>query len=109
MLPSGHLRIVGRLKDVVIRGGENIYPREIEDFLHTHENIQEAQVLGVPDPRMGEEVAAWISIVDGKSLTEQELRDYCKGKVSLQNPSVHGVHKRIPKDDVGKSAEIQIA
>ena len=72
MLPSGHARIVGRLKDLVIRGGENIYPREIEDFLHTHSAIQEAQVFGVPDPRLGEELATWIALKDGHALSEQE-------------------------------------
>lgn len=82
MLPTGHARIVGRLKDLIIRGGENIYPREVEDFLHTHPKIQEVQVFGVPDPRMGEESAAWIMAKDGQSVTEEEVKAYCKGKVS---------------------------
>lgn len=57
------------------------YPREVEDFLHAHPDIQEAQVFGVPDPRMGEEVAAWVGIKEGRSLTDQDLRAFCKGKV----------------------------
>lgn len=82
MTETGHARIVGRLKDMIIRGGENIYPREIEDFLHTHPHIQEAQVFSVPDFRLGEEVCCWIKLKDGESLTEEELRAFSKGKVS---------------------------
>jgi acyl-CoA synthetase (AMP-forming)/AMP-acid ligase II len=81
MTKTGHARVVGRLKDMIIRGGENVYPREIEDFLYSHPAIQEAQLVGVPDPRMGEELAAWIVLKEGQSLTEDELKAHCKGKV----------------------------
>uniref|UniRef100_A0A8C9XJ35 Medium-chain acyl-CoA ligase ACSF2, mitochondrial n=1 Tax=Sander lucioperca TaxID=283035 RepID=A0A8C9XJ35_SANLU len=76
-----YLRIEGRIKDMIIRGGENIYPAEIEQFLHTHPKIKEAQVVGVADPRMGEEVCACIKLVDGKDCTEEEIKAYCKGQV----------------------------
>ena len=85
MDPSGHARVVGRIKDMIIRGGENVYPREIEDFLHTHPAIMEAQVFGVPDERLGEAVAAWIRLKDGQaaSLNEAEVKEFCKGQVSV--------------------------
>ncbi len=76
---EGYLKITGRAKDMVIRGGENIYPREIEEHLYTHPAIQEVQVFGVPDDRMGEEVGAWIQVREGESLDEQRVRDFCQG------------------------------
>ncbi len=79
---DGYCKITGRLKDMIIRGGENIYPREIEEFLYEHPKIQDVQVVGVPDPKYGEEVSAWIILKDGASATEEELREYCKGKIS---------------------------
>jgi len=82
MNEQGYVRITGRIKDMIIRGGENIYPREIEEFLHTHPAISEVQVFGVEDPRMGEEVCAWIQLKPGKTATEKEIRDYCVGKIS---------------------------
>lgn len=81
MSEDGHARIVGRLKDMIIRGGENIYPREVEDFLHNHPNVQEAQVFSIPDFRLGEEVCAWIKLRENTKLTVDELKSYCKGKV----------------------------
>jgi fatty-acyl-CoA synthase len=85
---EGYLRIVGRIKDMIIRGGENIYPREVEEFLYTHPAINEVQVFGIPDPRMGEEVCAWIQLEEGKSMTEEEVKAYCKGQIT---------HFKIPK------------
>ncbi|WP_050614917.1 AMP-binding protein [Bacillus testis] len=79
---NGYLKITGRLKDMVIRGGENIYPREIEEFLYTHPNILDVQVVGVPDSKYGEEVMAWIIPKQGATLTEEEIRNYCNGKIS---------------------------
>jgi fatty-acyl-CoA synthase len=83
-----YVRIVGRSKDMLIRGGENIYPREIEEFLYTHPKVEQAEVVGVPDPKFGEEVAAWIRLHEGKTATEQEIREFCKGKLA---------HFKIPK------------
>uniref|UniRef100_A0A671YHL5 Medium-chain acyl-CoA ligase ACSF2, mitochondrial n=1 Tax=Sparus aurata TaxID=8175 RepID=A0A671YHL5_SPAAU len=77
----GYCKIDGRIKDMIIRGGENIYPAEIEQFLHTHPKIKEAQVVGVQDARMGEEVCACIKLVDGQESTAEEIKDYCKGQV----------------------------
>ena len=79
---NGYLRIVGRSKDMLIRGGENIYPREIEEFLYTHPKVEQAEVVGVPDPKFGEEVAAWIKLHEGVSISEEEIREFCKGKLA---------------------------
>ncbi|KAM9837439.1 medium-chain acyl-CoA ligase ACSF2, mitochondrial [Aulostomus maculatus] len=78
----GYCRIEGRIKDMIIRGGENIYPAEIEQFLHTHPKVKEAQVVGVADPRMGEEVCACIKLVDGQECTAEEIKEYCKGQIA---------------------------
>lgn len=79
---AGYFRIVGRLKDMVIRGGENIYPREIEEFLHHHEKIADVYIVGVPDVKYGEELCAWVKVKPGQTLTEQEVKDFCKGKIA---------------------------
>lgn len=78
----GYVKITGRIKDMVIRGGENIYPREIEEYLYTHPDIVEAQAFGVPDERMGEEVCVWIQLKTGASLTEDDIKAYCKGQIA---------------------------
>uniref|UniRef100_A0AAZ3RMF0 Medium-chain acyl-CoA ligase ACSF2, mitochondrial n=1 Tax=Oncorhynchus tshawytscha TaxID=74940 RepID=A0AAZ3RMF0_ONCTS len=78
----GYCRIVGRIKDMIIRGGENIYPAEIEKFLHTHPNVQEAQVIGVRDERLGEQVCACIRLKEGQDCSREEIRDFCKGQIS---------------------------
>jgi len=79
---EGYVQVVGRIKDMVIRGGENIYPREIEEFLYTHPAIAEVQVFGVPDRKMGEEVCAWIQLRPGASLTDVALKDFCRDRIS---------------------------
>lgn len=79
---EGYFKIVGRLKDMVIRGGENIYPREIEEFLHHHEKIADAYMVGVPDVKYGEELCVWIKVKEGQTLTESELKEFCKGKIA---------------------------
>jgi fatty-acyl-CoA synthase len=79
---QGYGNIVGRLKDMVIRGGENLYPREIEEFLYTHDDIETVEVFGVPDPKFGEELCAWIKVHEGRSLTEDDVRAYCDGRIS---------------------------
>jgi fatty-acyl-CoA synthase len=85
---EGHCNIVGRIKDMVIRGGENIYPREIEEFLYRHEHIQDVQVVGVPDPRFGEELCAWIVAKPGTELDAAAVRAFCQGQIA---------HYKIPK------------
>jgi fatty-acyl-CoA synthase len=79
---SGYLRIVGRSKDMLIRGGENVYPREIEDFLYTHPKIDQVEVIGVPDPKYGEQIAACIRLRQGEQATDEEIRNYCRGKLA---------------------------
>jgi len=79
---EGYVRIVGRTKDMVIRGGENIYPREVEEFLYTHPDIQDVQVFGIADEKMGEEVCAWIKLHDGKDVDAAAIRDFCRGKIT---------------------------
>jgi len=79
---DGYLRITGRRKEMIIRGGENIYPREIEDFLFTHPKIAEVAVFGVPDARLGEQVAAWIQLHSGASASEEEIRLFCRDKIA---------------------------
>jgi fatty-acyl-CoA synthase len=79
---EGYVRIVGRLKDMVVRGGENIYPREIEEFLHTIPEVCDAQVIGVPSEKYGEEVMAWIKLRAGVSMSAERLRGMCEGRIS---------------------------
>jgi fatty-acyl-CoA synthase len=85
---EGYINIVGRIKDMIIRGGENVYPREIEEFLYTHPKISDVQVIGVPDARYGEEIMAWVKLRDGETTTLEELREYCRGRVA---------HYKIPR------------
>ncbi|WP_431026843.1 AMP-binding protein [Lysinibacillus sp. LZ02] len=79
---DGFVRVTGRLKDMIIRGGENIYPREIEEFLYKYPKILDVQVAGVPDEKYGEEAAAWIILKEGQTATEEEIREFCTGKIS---------------------------
>jgi fatty-acyl-CoA synthase len=79
---EGYINIVGRSKEMVIRGGENIYPREIEEFLHTHPLIEDVAVIGVPDQRFGEELMAWVKPRDGAVLTEEDVREHCRGRIA---------------------------
>ena len=85
---EGYCAIVGRIKDMVIRGGENVYPREIEEFLYRHPKIADVQVFGVPDPKFGEELCAWVKLREGETLTEEDVRDFCRGQIA---------HYKIPR------------
>jgi len=85
---EGYVNIVGRIKDLVIRGGENIYPREIEEFLYRHPKVQDVQVVGLPDKKYGEELCAWVIVKPGQMATEDEIRDFCKGQIA---------HYKVPK------------
>jgi fatty-acyl-CoA synthase len=85
---EGYCNIVGRIKDMVIRGGENIYPREIEEFLYRYPKIQDVQVIGVPDPRYGEELCAWVKLRDGEHAAPEDIQEFCKGQIA---------HYKIPR------------
>jgi fatty-acyl-CoA synthase len=85
---DGYLNIVGRSKDMVIRGGENVYPREVEEFLYSHPAVADVQVVGVPDPVKGEELCAWVRLKPGVEATEDDVRDFCKGRLA---------HYKIPR------------
>jgi fatty-acyl-CoA synthase len=82
MRPDGCIHLTGRSRDVIIRGGENIYPREVEEFLYTHPKIGEAQVVGIPNARLGEVVAAWVRLKPGVDATEEEIRQFCEGQIA---------------------------
>jgi fatty-acyl-CoA synthase len=80
--PDGYFSFKGRAKDTIIRGGENIYPREVEDFLHTHPKIADVYVVGIPDAKLGETVLAWVQLEAGEQATVEEIRDFCRGKIA---------------------------
>jgi len=82
MHPDGYFSFRGRAKDTIIRGGENIYPREVEDFLHTHPKIADVYVIGIPDALLGETVGAWIQLKTGETCIAEEIQAYCKGKIA---------------------------
>ncbi len=79
---EGYVNIVGRIKDMIIRGGENVYPREIEEFLYKHPKIADVQVVGIPDPKYGEEIMAWVKLREGVVATPDEIRDFCRGQIA---------------------------
>ena len=81
-LPNGYFKITGRIKDMIIRGGENIYPKEIEDFLYTYPKIQDVQVIGVPDKDYGEEIMACVVLKPGETATEDEIKEYVKSHMA---------------------------
>jgi len=85
---EGYCNIVGRIKDMVIRGGENIYPREIEEFLYRHPKIQDVQVIGVPDRKYGEELCAWVKLKPGEEASAEDIRRFCEGQIA---------HYKIPR------------
>ncbi len=82
MRPDGYISFKGRAKDTIIRGGENIYPREVEDFLHTHPKIADVYIVGLPDAKLGETVLAWVQLKKGEQATAEEIREFCKGKIA---------------------------
>ena len=81
-MPDGNYKITGRLKDMIIRGGENIYPKEIEEFIYTHPKVSDVQVIGVPDEQYGEEIMACIILKDGEEMTEDEMKDYIRSHMA---------------------------
>nr|WP_320119255.1 AMP-binding protein [uncultured Marinifilum sp.] len=106
---DGYVSITGRIKDMIIRGGENISPFEIEEYLHTHSSISEVYVIGVPDYKYGEVVMAWVKFKDGKSATEEELRGYCKGQIATYKiPKYFKFTSDFPVTVTGKIRKVEM-
>jgi fatty-acyl-CoA synthase len=107
---AGYVNITGRIKDMVIRGGENVYPREIEEFLYTHPDVLDAQVIGVPDERYGEELMAWIRIREGaEPLTAQSLREFCAGRLAhFKIPRYVHIVDEFPMTVTGKIRKVEM-
>jgi fatty-acyl-CoA synthase len=107
---EGYLNITGRIKDMVIRGGENIYPREIEEFLYTHPAILDAQVIGVPDDKYGEELMAWVRMKDGQDpVTAESVREFCAGKLAhYKIPRYVHVVTEFPMTVTGKVRKVEM-
>jgi fatty-acyl-CoA synthase len=106
---EGYCNIVGRVKDMLIRGGENVYPREIEEFLLRHPAILDAQVFGVPDPKYGEEVCAWVIARRGHTIDEQQVRDFCKGEIAhYKVPRYVRIVEQFPLTATGKPQKFEM-
>jgi fatty-acyl-CoA synthase len=105
-----YVNITGRIKDMVIRGGENLYPREIEEFLYTHPDILDAQVIGVPDAKYGEELMAWVRMKEGAtSLTTEAVREFCTGKLAhYKIPRYVHIVEEFPMTVTGKIRKVQM-
>ncbi|MBM6403017.1 AMP-binding protein [Phycicoccus sp. CSK15P-2] len=107
---AGFVRVTGRIKDMVIRGGENVYPREVEEFLHTHPDVQDVQVIGVPDPKYGEELMAWVRMNDGaEPLTVEAVREFCSGRLAhYKVPRYVKVVGEFPMTVTGKVRKVEM-
>jgi fatty-acyl-CoA synthase len=106
---EGYVNIVGRSKDMIIRGGENIYPREVEEFLHTHPDITDVQVVGVPDLKYGEEVMAWITVRPGAELTAESIREFCQGRIAhYKTPRYVQTTEEFPMTVTGKIQKFKL-
>jgi fatty-acyl-CoA synthase len=110
MREDGYCNIVGRIKDMVIRGGENIYPREIEEFLYSHPDIEDVQVIGVPDEKFGEELCAWVKLRSGaEPLDEAAVREFCTGRLAhYKIPRYVMVVDEFPMTVTGKIRKVQM-
>ena len=110
MHEDGYVEITGRIKDMVIRGGENVYPREIEEFLYTHPDILDAQVIGVPDEKYGEELCAWVRMKDGATpLTAESLREFCTGQLAhYKIPRYVEIVDEFPMTVTGKIRKVEM-
>ena len=107
---EGYFKIDGRLKDMVIRGGENIYPREIEEFLHHHPKVADVYVIGVPDEKYGEELMAWVALKEGEAATQEEIQEFCRGKIAhYKIPRYVKFVDDFPMSVTGKDPEVQDA
>ena len=101
--PEGNYSITGRLKDMIIRGGENIYPKEIEEFIYTHDKVKDVQVIGIPDEQYGEEIMAVIILKDGEEMTADEMKDYIRAHMAKHKcPKYIDFVKEFPMNAAGK-------
>lgn len=106
---EGYINIVGRIKDMIIRGGENIYPREIEEFLYAHPKISDIQVIGIPSAKFGEEVMAWIKPKEGVTITEDEIKDFCHNKIThFKIPKFYKFTDEFPMTVTGKIRKMEM-
>ena len=106
---DGYINIVGRIKDLIIRGGENVYPREIEEFLFTHPAVADAQVIGVPDDRYGEEIMAWVQLAADATTSEDELKAFCRDKIAhFKIPRYVKFVSQFPMTVTGKVRKIEM-
>jgi fatty-acyl-CoA synthase len=110
MRDDGYVNIVGRIKDMVIRGGENVYPREIEEFLYSHPDILDAQVVGVPDAHYGEELCVWLRLREGAGrIGPAELKEYCEGRLAhFKIPRYVHVTDEFPMTVTGKVRKVEM-
>ncbi|WP_026941046.1 AMP-binding protein [Hellea balneolensis] len=100
---DGYVKVTGRIKDMIIRGGENIYPREVEEYLYTHPQIAEAQVFGIPDEKYGEQVCAWVQLRPGSNLSSQDIRTFCQGQIThFKVPKIVKIVTEFPMTVTGK-------
>jgi fatty-acyl-CoA synthase len=107
---DGFYKITGRIKDMIIRGGENIYPREIENFLYQLPQIETVEVAGVPSPKYGEQVGAFIRLKEGQSITEEEIRDFCRGQIArFKIPKYIFFVKEFPMTASGKIQKYKLS
>ncbi|MBS7333949.1 MAG: AMP-binding protein [Weeksellaceae bacterium] len=105
---EGYINITGRIKDIIIRGGENISPKEIEDFLYTHDQISDVQVIGVPSEKYGEEVMAWVKVKEGMNLTEDELKEFCLQIAHFKRPKYWKFVTEFPMTISGKIRKVEM-
>ena len=106
---EGYCRITGRAKDVIIRGGENVYPREIEELLYTCPGICAAQVFGVPDPKYGEKIGAWVTVQENSDLSPEKIRQFCEGRIArFKIPEIIRIVSEFPMTVTGKVQKFKI-
>jgi fatty-acyl-CoA synthase len=106
---DGYVKIVGRIKDMIIRGGENIYPREIEEFLYTHPSISDVQVIGVPDLKFGEAVMAWVRLKEGETVTLEDIKQFCNGQIAhFKTPQYIRITETFPMTVTGKVRKVEM-
>jgi fatty-acyl-CoA synthase len=109
MAEDGYVNIVGRIKDMVIRGGENIYPREIEEFLYGHPDIEDVQAIGVPDERYGEELMVWVKPKAGAAVDVDSVREFCQGRIAhFKVPRYVRVVDEFPMTVTGKIRKVEM-